>query len=211
MLLRVMFLLTLVAVLSETIVHGAAALAQVALHERAVDVARLAFVTAIRTAQDAAASGTVPAPIATCGYADAAGCEIAVQTTFATPTPGPMATSCPGTPCSVVLQSNSLVAEGRAVFLISSAVSAANGAALASRSGLVTFRTFSNAPHASIAGSADATLDALMRGGSGDDAGSPSTLITVEYDSSSGGVATPGNAWQTSIESPPSAAPGWER
>jgi hypothetical protein len=214
MLLRVMFLLALLAVVAETIVHGAASLAQVALHERAVDAARIAFVTGIRSAESAAAAGQTPAPLATCAYADTNGCEINVQTTFATPTPAaaPTPAACPGTACTVMLQENSAVGEERSAFVISSVVSAASGAQLASRTGMVTFRTFSTAtgPSASIVGSADGTLDALINGGSGDDAGATNTLITVEYDQAGGSAATAGNVWQPVIESPASAAPPWE-
>jgi hypothetical protein len=215
MLLRAMFLLSLLAVVAETIVHGAASLAQVALRERALDTARTAFVTGIRAAEAAAATGQTPAPLATCAYADTNGCEINAQTTFATPTPAPAPTptACPGTACTVMLQANSAVGEARSAFVISSVVSAASGAQLASRTGVVTFRTFATAtgPSASIVGSTDGTLDALMNGGTGDDAGATNTLITVEYDQFGSAAATTGNVWQPVIESPASAAPAWER
>jgi hypothetical protein len=108
------------------------------------------------------------------------------------------------------LQSNSAVSEARAAFGIASVVSAASGAALASRSGVVAFRTFATPPYASIVGGTDATLDALTIGGTSDDAGASSTLITVEYDPSGGGSSTVGNVWQPIIESPASAAPAWD-
>ncbi|HEX8805884.1 MAG TPA: hypothetical protein VF741_03000 [Candidatus Aquilonibacter sp.] len=215
MLLRTMFLLALIAVVAETIVHGAASLAQVALRERALDAARTAFVTGIHTAQAAAAAGLTPAPLATCAYADANGCEINVQTTFATPTPvgAPTPTACPSTACTVMLQANSAVEESRSTLFIASNVSAASGAQLASRTGMVTFRTFTTATgsDASIVGSTDGTLDALVNVGTGDDAGASNTLITVEYDKRGGGGATIGNVWQPIVESPASAAPAWER
>jgi hypothetical protein len=213
MLLRTMFLLALLAVVGETIVHGAASLAAVAFHQRAVDTARTAFVTGIHAAQAALVAGRTPAPIATCAYADANGCEINVQTTFATPTPAglPTPASCPGTPCTIVLQGNSAVGEARASFMISSTVSAASGAQIATRAGMVTFRTFATAPYASIAGSTDGTLDALMNGGTADDAGATNTLITVEYDPRGGGAASAGNVWQPVLENPAPAAPAWER
>ncbi len=215
MLLRTMFLLALVAVVAETVAHGAASLAQVALRERALDAARTAFVTGIHAAQAAAAAGQTPAPQATCAYADANGCEINVQTTFATPTPAvaPTPTACPSTDCTVMFQANSAVDESRSTFFITSVVSAASGAQLASRAAMVTFRTFTTASgdNASIVGSTDGTLDALMNGGTGDDAGATNTLITVEYDLSGGGGTTIGNVWQPVVESPASAAPAWER
>ena len=211
MLLRMMFLLALLAVVAETIVHGAAALAQVALRQRALDAARTAFVSGVHVAQAAVVAGTTPAPIATCAYADTHGCEIDVQTTFTAPTPGAAATSCPGTACTIVLQGNSAVGEGRQAFVISSIVTAASGATLAVRAGMVTFRTFAAAPYAAVVGSADGTLDALINGGTGDDAGAANSLITVEYDLRGGGAATAGNVWHPVVESPASAAPAWER
>jgi hypothetical protein len=222
MLLRTVFLLALLAVLGETIVHGAASLAQAALRQRALDAARLAFVSGVRTAQASVAQSiaanpqtsnfVAPAPIATCAYADANGCQINVQTNFAVQSavPAPSPSACPGTACTIVLQSNSAVSESRASFAIASIVSAASGATLASRNGIVAFRTFATPPYASIVGGTDATLDALINGGAGDDAGSFNTLITVEYDPSAGGSSTAGNVWQPIIESPASAAPAWD-
>jgi len=77
MLLRTIFLLTLLAVLGETIVHGAASLAQAALAQRALDAARVAFVSGVRTAQTSIAQTLAanpqtsnfeaPAPIARAG------------------------------------------------------------------------------------------------------------------------------------------------
>ena len=222
MLLRTIFLLTLLAVLGETIVHGAASLAQAALAQRALDAARVAFVSGVRTAQTSIAQTLAanpqtstfmaPAPIATCAYADTSGCEIEVQTTFAAPSaaPAPSPSSCPSNACTIELQSNSAVSEARAAFVISSVVSAASGATLASRSGMIAFRTFATPPYASIVGGTDATLDALINGGAGDDAGAPNTLISVEYDAGGGGSGTAGNVWQAVIESPASAAPAWD-
>jgi hypothetical protein len=207
-----MFLLALLAVLGETIVHGAASLAQAALRQRALDAARIAFVSGARAAQASVPSGVAPAPIATCAFADANGCEINVQTTIATATPSaaPASTACPGAPCTVVLQGNSAVGEARATFTIASVVSAASGATLATRSGIVSFRTFATPPFAAIVGGTDATFGALLDGGAPDDAGAPNTLITVEYQRSGGSAATPGNVWQPVVENPASSAPGWE-
>jgi len=211
MLLRTIVLLALIAILAETLLHGAAALAQAALRQRALDAARLALVSGTYAAQAAIAQGTAPAPVASCAYADADGCAISVATTFGTPAPSPSPSTCPDTPCTVIMQSNTAVGEGRAAYVISVVASAANGAPLAARSAIVNFRTFAAAPYASIVGGADATLDALANGGPGDDAGAPATLITVEYDPAGGGSATPGNVWQPAIENPPLAAPAWDR
>jgi hypothetical protein len=223
MLLRTMFLIALIAVLAETIVHGAGVLAQAALRQRALDAARIAFVSGVRGAQAAVAQSIAanpqastfpaPAPIATCAYADASGCAITVQTTFASPTPAPAATpsACPDTACTIVLQNNSAVNESRAAFVISSVVSAAGGAPLAMRSGLVAFRTFATPPYASIVSGLDGTLDALVDGGTGDDGGNANTLITVEYDAAGGSTGVPGNVWHAAIENPASTTPAWDR
>ncbi len=212
MLLRAMFLLALLTVLGETIVHGAASLAQAALRQRALDAARTAFVSGVRAAQASVAHAVAPVPLATCAFADANGCEITVQTTIAaaTPSAAPAPSGCPGTPCTVILQSNSAVGEARATFVISSVVSSASGATLATRSGTVAFRTFATPPYASVVGGTDTTLGALRNGGPADDAGAPATLITVEYDPGGGGASTAGNVWQPLIENPASAAPAWE-
>jgi hypothetical protein len=207
-----MFLLALLAVLGETIVHGAASLAQAALRQRALDAARIAFVNGVRAAQVSVPSGAAPAPIATCAFADANGCEINVQTTIATATPSTASASsaCPGTPCTVVLQGNSAVGEARASFTITSVVSAASGATLATRGAIVSFRTFATPPYAAIVGGTDATLGALLDGGTPDDAGAPNTLIAVEYRQSGGGGTTPGNVWQPTVENPALTVPAWE-
>ena len=212
MLLRTMFLLVLVTVLGETIVHGAASLALAALRQRAIDTARIAFISGTRAAQASIAQAVAPAPIATCAFADVNGCEINVVTTItpAAPSAAPASTACPGTPCTVELQSNSAVSESRATFLISSVVRSASGATLAVRSGTVAFRTFATPPYAAIIGGSDATLDALIGAGAADDAGAANTLITVEYQPATGGATTVGNVWQPLVESPASAAPAWE-
>jgi len=212
MLLRTMFLLAMLVVLAETIVHGAASLAQAALRQRALDSARTAFVSGVRAAQASIAQGVAPAPIATCAFADANGCELNVATTIAAATPAatPESTGCPATPCTVSLQNNSAVDEARSSFAISSVVRSASGATLAMRSGIVVFRTFATPPYAVIAGGVDATLGALLEGGAADDAGAPNTLITVENQPSGGGVATTANVWQPLVENPVPASPAWE-
>jgi hypothetical protein len=222
-LLRTVFLLAFLAISAQSIVAGAGALAKVALQRRALDAADSGFTSGVRAAQSAvaqsiAASGgtaslLVPTAIATCAYADAAGCELNVRTTFATPTPAaaPPPQSCPQTDCTVLLQANTSVAEGRVALLISSVVSSPSGAQLASRSGLAAFRTYATPPYASLVGGVDASVDALMNGGAADDGGSPSTLITVEYVPSNGASGVPANVWQPLVETSATSAPAWER
>ncbi len=221
MLLRTLFLLALLGVLGETIAHGAAALAQAALRERAADAVRSAIASGTYSAQASIAQAiaadpqasafAAPAPIATCAYGDASGCEIDVVTSFATPTAAPSSpASCPQADCTVMLQENSAVTEARASFVISSTASAASGAQLAARSQLVAYRTFATAPYAAIVGGTDASIDGLAAGGPGDDAGAPNSLITVEYDASGTGAASAGNVWQPVVESSATSAPAWD-
>lgn|GEM_PF-2928342 len=221
MLLRTIFLLALLAILAETIAHGAAALAQAALRERAVDALHAAFVSGERTAQASlaqtiaanpqATSFPTPAPIATCAYSDASGCAINVVTSFATASPAASdPASCPQTGCTVMLQGNSAVNETRASFVISSVASTASGAQLAARAQLVAFRTFATPPYAAIVGGIDATVDELASGGPGDDGGAPNSLITVEYNPNGSGASTSGNVWQPIVESRTESAPAWD-
>lgn len=220
MLLRTIFVLALFTIVAETIAHGAAALAAQALHQRALQASRVALVTGIQTAQSAVAqtiavnpSATtfpLPSPVATCVYADAAGCTMNVQTTFDSPSPAPSATACPQTDCAILVQANSAIGEGRASVLVTTTVSAASGAPLATRRAVAAFRTFDVAPYATLVGGVDASVDALMNGGAADDAGSASSLITVQYAPSGGGSPVSGNVWQSEREASATAAPAWE-
>jgi hypothetical protein len=210
-LLRTIFLLAFLAVLGETIAYGAMALAQAQLRQRALDATKLAFANGVRSVQEALANGTAPLPAATCAYANAGGCAITVTTSFATAPPSPAASSCPGTPCAIVLQRNTAVSEGRAAFTITATASSASGGTLATRSSLIAFRTFAAAPYAALVGSADGSFNALANGGPGDDAGNAATLIDVELDASTGGSSVAGNVWQSAIEAPAQAAPAWDR
>ena len=226
MLLRACFLIALIAVLAETMAHGAAALAGVALKQRELSALRGALSAAIAAAQTSAAraiaagadpSSAVPAPYATCYDSSSAGCVISATASVSTPTPAAMATpsSCPETNCTMYLQGNTAVAESRVAYRISATVVAANGDILASRTGGVSFRTFGTPPYVSLTGSLDSTLDAIENGGVGDDGGNANaagTLISVEYVRS--GAATsplPGNVWRATQQHPATSAPAWDR
>lgn len=211
-----MVLVAFVAVLGETVVYGAAALARMTFHAREHAAVRAAFSDGIRQAQAAAAGGPMPQPRATCAFATSQGCAINVRTTVSIPSPVPGATpaSCPGTTCTVYMQNNSHVGESRVSYRITADVLASNGDVLMTRSGIVAFRTFATSPYAALIGSVDATLDAIANGGVGDDAGNngtASTLIHVEYQQS-GDPATrvPADVWRALDEHPPSAAPSWD-
>jgi len=217
MLLRALFLLLLVATLSETAVHGAGALARVALQHAELAAMRTASSAAVAAAASAAPSGTVPTPFATCYLAHDTACEISVTSTLTTGTPSAIATpsACPGTPCTIFLQSNTAVAEGRAVYHIVTTVTANNGDVVLSRQGDIAFRTFATPPYTALVGSLDATLDALGNGGVGDDGGNASaagTLISIEYvPSGASGSPIPGNVWRSQDQQPVTAVPSWDR
>jgi len=217
MLLRAMFLLAAIAVLVETLLHGAAALARAALQQQELGATRAAFAAAIAAAQNTAASQGVPTPFATCYLSGASGCAIGATATVSTPTPGAAATpsACPDTACTVYLQNNTAVAESRVTYHVVATVTAANGDALVTRAGDIAFRTFETPPYASLVGTLDATLDALENGGVGDDGGNANaagTLIDVEYVRS--GVPStpiPGNVWRALDEHPALGLPAWDR
>jgi hypothetical protein len=222
MLLRTLIAIAFVAALAEAAVLGAASLAKATLHHRAAAATRAVLAALISSAQAAAASAqngsaAAPQPIATCAYADADGCKLygSGTATLATPAPGATPAACPQTSCTVYLQANSAVDEGRIAFHLSASVAVPGGAALATRAGDVAFRTFSVAPFAALVGSLDATLDALENGGAGDDGGSAAanaaTLIDVQYMPQGGGSAVSGNAWQAQDQHPAEQSPPWDR
>jgi hypothetical protein len=217
MLIRAMLLIAFVTVLAETAVYGAAALARMTFHARERAALRAAFSDAIRAAQTAAAGGAISAPSATCVFTTDKGCAITVRTTISVPTPvaGATPSSCPNGDCTVYMQNNSHVAESRASYTIAAQVIASNGDVLATRRGVVAFRTFATPPYAALVGSLDDTLDAMANGGISDDAGNESatssTLIHVDYQQS-GNPATqvPADVWRALDEHPATAAPSWD-
>lgn len=223
MLLRTLFLLLLLAVTAEAIVHGAAAIARTVLQQRANAAAQSAVIQGVRAAQTSIAqtlavnpqaSGfPVPSPIATCADADANGCRLQAQISIAAaqaPLPA-IPSPCPQTNCTIVLQDNSAVRESRTAFSLAVTVGAPGGAPLATRHALAAFRTFAVPPYAALVGGADASIDALFSGGAGDVARGADAAIGVEYAPSAGGAATAGNVWRAQAEAQPLAAGAWER
>ena len=227
MLLRTIFLLALISLLSETVVHGAGALAQTALRFRASAAARTQIVSAVSVAENAIAravasnedphSMPVPSPVPTCVASDSTGCRLSAQAQIAIPSVAPQATpgTCPATNCTVYLQANDTIAEGRIPVNVSATVNAADGTVLATRNATVLFRTFSAAPYVALAGSLDATLDDIARQQNGDDGGATNgatTLVNVEYLNAEDPSATPvpGNVWRSQNEHPAAAANAWD-
>jgi len=224
MLLRTLYLVAFLGALAEVCVHGAAALARAGF-ERHVQVAMrtalsgavAATASSLATAQGSNVAVTLPTPFATCYDARSSGCAIRVAVVISTPAPVVAATpsSCPQTDCTIYLQANSAVAESRFLTHLTATATAANGDVIALRSGDVAFRTFASPPYVSLAGSLDATLDAIENGGVGDDGGNANaagTLVNVEYAPSGvSGSSISGNVWRALDEHPATNAPPWDR
>lgn len=217
MLLRALVLVAFIAVLGETIVYGASALARMSFHARERAAVRSAFAAGVLRAQQAAIDGTIPQPSATCAYANQNGCAIMVRTSIAVATPAPGATplACANAGCTIYLQGNTHVGESRASYTITEEVLATNGDVMMARRANVAFRTSATPPYAALTGSLDATLDAIDRGRTGDDGGNAatgvSTLIHVEYQRSGGvGQRTPGDVWRALDQHPATTSPSWD-
>ena len=184
MLLRTLFIIALFAVVAETIVHGAHALAQIALRRSAATGVQRQFESATTEARQSLAAAVeaggdpqnltpvAPAPAATCVISAANGCAVDGRTTISFTTAAlPSSTPCPSESCTIYVQDNDAVDEGRVRATIDAQALAPNGAVLASRSESVTFRTFRVAPYAALAGSLDGSVERLAGSGAGDDGG----------------------------------------
>jgi hypothetical protein len=218
-LLRTLFIVGLFAVVAETIVHGAHALAQIALRrsaasgvqrqfESATTAAQRSLVAAIEAGGDPQNLAPVaPAPAATCILASANGCAVNGRATISfTTAASPSATPCASGACTIYVQDNDAVDEGRIHATIAAQSLAPNGAVLASRSETVTFRTFRVAPYAALAGSLDGSLLRLAGSGDGDDGGAapngtaPGSLIDVIYENRATKKSIPANVWHSQVE-----------
>ncbi len=223
-----MFSIALIAVLAQTFVHGASALANAALHHRAVSIAHVQFKSAVASAQaaisqDIAAGknpelATMPSPMPTCVLAESNGCALSAQSAIAIATPAPPASGdCPNTDCTAYLQGNDAVAEGRIYVNVATTVAAPNGAVIATHAGAVAFRTFDTQPYATIAGSLDSTQSDIAAAHTGDDGGAAGgttdgTLVHVQYLNASNPNAAPipGDVWRAQRQNPAADAAAWE-
>ncbi len=207
MLLRTLFLCFAAAVLGETMLQAAAALAVIALHEQGAAAASGTFAGAAQLAQSAIAAAlqaggtppaTFPSPTPACVLGEASACELTASASITLATPAPA--SCPSDGCGAYLQGNDVVGEGRVVASISAVVRDASGATVASRSGSVVFRTLLVPPYAIADGALDATLDG-SESGAGDLGGlaptsiANGTLVDVVYQNASSGALMPANVW----------------
>lgn len=218
MLLRTLFVLMLFAALSETIVHGAHALAQGLLRREAAVAVRQELAAATAQSRESIAAAiaggadprdvlpVAPSPAATCAIATAAGCALQAKATIAFSLAAATASPCPGGGCTIYEQDNDAVMEGRVIADVTAEASSASGTILASRDARLTFRTWRVAPYAALTGTLDESLEALAPAGAGDDGGAvpngtaPGTLIDVLYENQRTGATIPANVWHTEIQ-----------
>ena len=214
MLLRTLFILVLFAALSETIVHGAHALAQALLRREAAAAVRQQLAAATALARESIAGAiaagadprdpmpAAPSPAPACAISTASGCALMSKATIAfSIAPGATASPCPSEGCTVYEQANDAVTEGRVVADVTAQAITAGGTILASRDARLTFRTWRVAPYAALTGALDESLEALAPAGAGDDGGAvpngtaPGTLIDVLYENQRTGATMPANVW----------------
>jgi hypothetical protein len=226
-LLRTLFIMALFAVVAETIVHGVHALAQIELRRSAASGVAQQFQSATTSVQRSLAAAieaggdpqnltpVVPALPATCIVANATGCALDGSATVTFAAAQPSATPCADATCTIYIQDNDAVDEGRVTATIAAEAQAPNGAVLASRSQTVTFRTFRVAPYAALAGSLDGSLERLAGSGDGDDGGAvpngtaPGSLIDVIYENRASKKSMPANVWHSQVQSFSAAPTAW--
>jgi hypothetical protein len=227
-LLRTLFVALLLAVLAETAVHAAHALARATLHRQALialheEIASAETLARRSLAQALAAGGDprtvlpTPPPVRrSCRLHLGARCGILTQAVvhFSTPSEPASPSACPGDGCIVYEQNNDRVEEGRVEMRLSATAFAAGGATLAARTAAAAFRTMRVWPYASLIGDSDAAVPGIA-GAAGDDAGiapsgnAPGTLFEVRYENALTGVEIPANAWRAAVESGRPEDPAW--
>jgi hypothetical protein len=227
-LLRTLFIVALFAVVAETVVHGAHALAQIGLRRSAASGVQRQFESATTAVQRTLAAEieagadpqnlapVAPAPAATCVLAAANGCAVDGRATISfTTAASPSATPCASGECTIYVQDNDAVDEGRVRATIAVQSLSPKGAVLASRSEAVTFRTFRVAPYAALAGSLDGSQFRLAGSGDGDDGGAvpngtaPGSLIDVVYENRGTKKSLPANVWRSRVQSFGAAPEAW--
>ena len=208
-------LIAFIALLGETMIAGSASLGRSAMRATELRVLRDGLASTIAQTQSAIAQNVVVQPLTSCAYSNGSGCALRLVTSVSPTTPAPQATGACAATCVVAVQGNASVAESRATFSIRAQLLAENGDPVVSRSGTISFRTFNAPPYATLVGSLDATLDALMNGGTGDDGGSTSaangTLIHVQYQNAATGNGLSADSWRVLNEQPATHSPDWSR
>lgn len=220
MLLRSWFLILLIVLLCDAVIHAAMALGAAAVHRRALIAASTEMTRGATTLQQSIAlHSAIPAPSPTCVASGANGCSLVAITQILLanpPSPVPSPLPCPKQDCTAFAQGNDVVAEGRINATISTTITATDGTVLARRSALVTFRTLSVPPYAALVGSLDATVGEIATNGAGDDGGAVpqgpalGTLIDVLDRNASTGALTPANVWLAHTQNAASVMPAWE-
>jgi hypothetical protein len=206
-------------------VHRRANIAADTAFNAAVVVVQASAVSAIAGGADPRALPTlIPAVAPTCAVAttestgvpnNGAACALTTTTTIVPTTTQEIGISPEGSGggsgsacaplCAMNAQENDAIAEGRLAVHITVAVnggsggSAGGGEIFASRDRYAIFRTIRIPPYVTLAGTRDATADAIAGGTSeGDDTGTPSlTTISVRYVNASTGAGVDANAWQS--------------
>jgi hypothetical protein len=227
MLLRTLFVLVFLMAIAETIVHGAHALAGVALGRQtsialqaqltgAVDTAEKTIADAIEAGADPRSlSPVAPSPVPTCVFQTQKTCGLFGETSIAFQAPPAGASPCPNRACAAYEQGNDAVDEGRIDAVVTAQIVTRDGEVLATRSGRATFRTMLVAPYAVMAGSGDESLASVANAGVGNDAGAapagtaPGTLIDVLYQNRVTGRSMPANVWNPQAPDSSAAAPAW--
>jgi hypothetical protein len=218
MLLRVIFLCFAIASLGEILFQAAGAAALTAFHRQGIAAAESGLVESAQLAQSAiataVAAGTalpaqIPAPQPTCALAAASGCLLFERSQIAltTPAPSPCATQ-----CATFLQENDAVDEGRAEATISVSVTNSAGDLVASRGGIILFRTLRVPPYALSSGALDSSLDGIAGagdiGGTAPNEASSGTLVDVVYRNAQSGAVMPANVWSALTAQSP-ASTNW--
>lgn len=229
MLLRTLFLLTMLSALAETFVHGVHALAQATLRREAATAVRAELLSATTQARDAVARAieaggdprklvpVVPALAPVCRLRIRGRCAIegVAKIAFDAAAAGSPGTPvpCPSSDCTIYLQANDAVAEGRIAATIRAQALAATGAVLAARTARVSFRTLRVEPFATLAGQQDVSMPGITV--PGDDGGAapydaaPGTLIDVRYENAVTGASVPANVWRSQVQSEEAPPPPW--
>ncbi|MEO6836388.1 MAG: hypothetical protein ABI231_10850 [Candidatus Tumulicola sp.] len=229
MLLRTLFVLMLLAALTETIVHGVHALAQTALRRQALAAVHDQILASTTSAREAIARAIAvggdprdpkpvpPSPSPACRLRARHGCALEGIATVSFDAGGSgEASPCPSAACTIYEQGNDAVDEGRITATIAAESTTTGGGVLASRTARVTFRTLRVGPYAVLAGQADESLEALAGPGRvGDDGGAaptgsaPGTLIDVLFENAVTGTTIPANVWHSQVQSGNDATRAW--
>lgn len=206
MLLRTIAFTVLVSVLTVTMLTVTAAMARIAAYERALAYVPAAYQSALATLHQSFAGGTYVAagPAEPACVSNDNPCTFFATSTLAVSTqatPQPLS-PCDASPnCAANLQVHPAVAEGRASIEVTLTILNADRQPVVTRHRSITARTFSVAPYFALTGERDGTMTDRTTASEGDNAGAPTTQITVKYHDTTGA--------NTDIKSDRWATEGW--